>query len=96
MLGTAGASIILIVNLAIAGMLGVAAGSLLSGILGQHWTLRAVGIDAVLAIVTAIAAAFILTYLVLPRDVWVSIVMPVWSIAVLSVVFRHLLLLIRR
>ena len=88
MIGTNSGMILAIVNLAIAGVLGSAAGGLLSAILRRPWGLKAIGIDAFLAIVTAIVGVYVLTHIVNGPHTWVSIVAPVWIIAVLSVVME--------
>ena len=91
MIGTTGATVLFIVNFVLAGILGIAAGGLTGLIQRRPWGLKAVGIDAVLAIVVAIIAVYVLTAIEVSRGIWGSIVAPVWAIAVLSVVGRHLL-----
>ncbi len=93
MIGTTGAAILVIANIILARVLGICAGGVTCAVLRRLWSFKAVGIDAVFAMVVAVTAAYVLTTINVSRgDVLHSVVAEVWVIAALSVVARHLLL----
>jgi hypothetical protein len=60
-------------------------------ILRQPWSLKTIGIDAVLAMIAAVIAGYILVNIEVSRGIWDSVMWPVWVIAAASVIAMHLL-----
>jgi hypothetical protein len=90
MMSVQGAEIIALVNLLLAGLFGIIVGGLCSAFFGQRWTLKAILLDLLLALIVAVVAGFILAYALAFMGIYSSLVMPVWAVASLGVVCRHL------
>jgi len=89
MIGTGGATVLFVVNLLFASVLGVGAGGLTCFVLRRPWGFKAAVIDAVLAAVIAFIAAYVVSAIEVGRGVWESRVTLVLAIAAASVVLRH-------
>jgi hypothetical protein len=99
MIGTTGATVLFvlfIVNIFFASVLGVGAGGLTCFVLRRPWGLKAAVIDAVLAAVVAVVAAYVVSAIEIRRGVWESRVTLVLVIAPASVVLRHVVWLLFR
>lgn len=57
----------------------------------RSWSLNSAGIDAVLAIAVAVIAAFLFSAIADRLGALRSLVLPIWGVAVASVVARRLL-----
>jgi hypothetical protein len=90
MIGTTGAAVIVIVNIFLAGVLGIGTGGVTCAVLRRPWSLKVAGIDAVLAMVVAVIAAYVLSVIEIRGGAWQSVVEPVFAVAAVSVVARHL------
>ncbi len=89
MMSVQGAEIIALLNLLLAGLFGIIVGGFCSAFFRQRWTLKAVLLDFLGALMVAVAAGFILAYALAFVGIYSSLVMPVWAIASLGVVCRH-------
>ena len=96
MIGTSGATVLFVVNVLFASVLGVGAGGVTCFVLRRPWGLKAVVIDAVLAAVVAVVAAYVVSAIEISRGVWGSRVTLVLAIAAGSVVVRHVVRLLLR
>lgn len=97
MIGTSGATVLALINILLAGVLGIGAGGLTCLALRRPWGLKPAIIDFVLAVGIAVAAAYVFAAIESARGAWGSGgVTLVLAIAVAGVVVRHLLLLARR
>jgi hypothetical protein len=96
MIGTTGATILYLINVLLASVLGVGAGGLTCLILRLKWGVKAALIDAVLAAIVAVITAYVAATIETARGVWASNVTLVLVIAVISVVIRHLVQLALR
>lgn len=90
MLGTTTAYIIMIAEIMLAGVFGVAAGLVTCALLPRPWGLRAIGIDATFAMLVAIVVGYVVAERDMARGVWESNLWPVWTVAALSVVPLHM------
>jgi hypothetical protein len=91
MIGTRGAAVLLLVNLIFAIVLGIGAGGLTCLVLRRPWGIKVALVDAVLASVAAVIAAYVVSSIDNARGVLDSRVGLVLVIAACSVVLRHLL-----
>lgn len=91
MIGTAGALYIAIIKIVFAGLLGIVAGGFACLVLRRPWSPKSILIDALVAIVFAMVAVYAFTVLAVSRGIYTDITLPVWGVAVLSVIARHLL-----
>jgi hypothetical protein len=91
MIGTTGATVLFLISILFASVLGIGAGGLTCLVLHRSWGLKAALIDAVLAAVVAVTAAYAVAAIESTRGVWESRVTLILAIAVASVVVRHLL-----
>jgi hypothetical protein len=91
MIGTTGATVLFSLNVLFAGVLGIGAGGLMSLALRRSWGLKEALIDAVLAAVVAVVAAYVVAAIESARGVWESRIVLILTIAVASVVVRHLI-----
>lgn len=91
MIGTTGATVLFLINVLVACVLGLGAGGLMCLALRRSWGLKEALIDAVLAAVVAVTAAYLIAAIESARGVWESRVALILSIAVASVVVRHLI-----
>ncbi len=91
MIGIGGATVLFLVNIIFASVLGIAAGGLTCLALRRPWALKAAIIDAVLAVVVGVIAAYVVAAVESARGVWESRVTLILVIAVGSVVLRHLI-----
>lgn len=91
MIGTTGATMLFIINIVFAGVLGIGAGGLTCLVLRQPWGLKAALLDALLAASVALVAAYVLAAIEAARGVWGSLVGLVLAIAAASVVVMHLM-----
>ena len=96
MIGTSGATVLFVVNVLFASVLGVGAGGFTCFVLRRPWGLKAAVIDAVLAAVVAVVAAYVVSAIEIRRGVWESRVTLVLVIAPASVVLRHVVWLLFR
>jgi hypothetical protein len=91
MIGTTGATVLFLINVLFAGVLGIGAGGLTCLVRRRSWGLKAALIDAVLAAVVAVVAAYVIAAIESARGVWESRIVLILTIAVASVVVRHLI-----
>ena len=91
MIGTTGAAVLFVVNVISASALGAVAGGLTCLMLRRPWGIKAAVIDAVLAAVVAVIAAYVVSAIEIARGVWESRVTLILAVAVGSVVARHIL-----
>ena len=91
MIGTKGATVLFVVNVLFASILGIGAGGFTCLILRRNWGAKTALKDGVLAAVIAILAAYVVTVVESSRGVWDSRVTLILALAVLSVIGRHLL-----
>jgi hypothetical protein len=90
MMSEEGATIIALMNLLLAGLFGIIVGGFCSAFLRQRWTLKAILLDFLVALIVAVVSGFILAYGLAFIGVYSSLLMPVWAIASLAVVCKHL------
>ncbi len=91
MIGTTGATVLMIANLIVATVLGMAAGGLACLILRTPWGLKIAVVDAAVAAATAIVSAFVITSIDAALGISQSRVALLMVVAVASVIVRHLL-----
>jgi len=91
MVPTSAATLMYLINVIFASMLGIGAGGVTCLALRRPWGLKAALIDAILAAVVAITAAYVVSVIDSARGVWESRVALVLAIAAASVVVRHLI-----
>ena len=91
MVGTKGAAVLLVVNVLFASLLGIGAGGFTCLMLRRGWGVKTALIDAGLAAVMAMLAAYVVATVETSRGVWESRVTLILAIAVLSVIGRHIL-----
>jgi hypothetical protein len=91
MLGTTGATVLFVVNVVFAGVLGGCAGGLVCLALRRRWTLRTGLTDAALGAAAALIAAYVVSAIGSAHGVWESRVTLIIAIAVASIVARHIL-----
>ncbi len=84
------------INILLASVLGVITGGLTCLALRRFWGLKQALIDAVLAAVVAVAAAYSVSAIESARGIWESRVALILAIAVGSVVIRHLIRFVLR
>jgi hypothetical protein len=96
MLGTTGATIVCIVYLVFACVLGTVAGGLTCLALRRRWSPKDALIDAVLTGVVAFFSAYVEAEIDIARGVWGSNLTLILAVAIGSVVLRHLLRLALR
>ncbi len=89
MIGTRGATVLFVVFVLVASVLGVAAGGLTCFVLRRPWGLKAAITDAVFAPAVAVIALYVISTIEIARDVWESQGTLVLAIAAASVVLRH-------
>jgi uncharacterized membrane protein len=89
MIGTTGATIVIVVKLLFACVLGMGAGGLTCLVLRLHWSLLHSLIDFVLTAVAAIATAYVVFLIDTPRNIWEPRDGLILAIAVGGVVLRH-------
>jgi len=90
MIGMTGASILLAINVIIAGLIGVAAGRVTCLALRLPWVLTTGVVDGVLAAGVAVVAAYVVSAVESARGVWTSRVALVFAIAAVFIAVRHL------
>lgn len=91
MVPTSAATVMFLVNVLFASALGIGAGGLTCLVLRRPWGVKAALIDAVLAAVVAVIAAYVVSAIDNARGVWESRVALVLVIGVGSVVVRHVI-----
>jgi phage baseplate assembly protein W len=96
MIGTTGATVLFLINVLFASLLGIGAGGLACLVLRRPWGIKVALIDAVLAAVVAVVAAYVVAAIENARGIWESRVTLILVIAVASVVVRHLIRLALR
>jgi hypothetical protein len=79
-----------LVRIAFSGVLGIGAGGITWAVLRRSWSLRGAAIDGLLAIAVAGATAYVLTTIATSLGIYRSLILPIWAVAVASVVIRHL------
>jgi hypothetical protein len=92
MIGTTGALVLVIVNVVLAGALGVGAGGLVSLILWRRWGVKTIAKDFLLAVAVYILAGSVIMQIEIAHGVWRSDVALTTEIAVGCVVVSHLLM----
>jgi hypothetical protein len=91
MIDTTGATVLFLINVLLASVLGIGAGGLTCLAIRRSWGLKEALIDAVLAAVVAVAAAYVVAAIESAGGVWESRVALILAIAVASVVIRNLI-----
>lgn len=91
MIGTTGATVLFIINVLFAILLGIASGGLTCLVIHRPWGLKPALIDAILAAVVAVTAAYVVGAMDSASHVWESRVTLILVIAAGSVVVRHLI-----
>lgn len=91
MIGTTSATVLFLVNVILAGVLGICAGGLICLVLRRPWSLKAALVDAVLAAVVAVISAYVVSAIDNTRGVLGSRVGLILAIAAASVVMKHLM-----
>jgi hypothetical protein len=91
MIGTTGAVVLFSINVLFASVLGIGAGGLTCLALRRPWGLKDAIVDAALAAVVAVIAAYSVSAIESARGIWESHVILMLAIAVGSVVIRHLI-----
>jgi hypothetical protein len=91
MIGTTGATVLFLVNVILAGVLGICAGGLTCLVLRRPWSLKAALVDAVLAAVVAVISAYVVSAIDNARGALESRVGLILAIAAASVVVKHLM-----
>jgi hypothetical protein len=89
MIGTTGATIVILVKVLVACVLGIGAGGFTCLALRLSWRPKEALIDAVLTTVVTVATAYVVAAIDIPRGVWESRDGLILAIAVGSVVVRH-------
>lgn len=89
MIGTTGATIVILFKVLVACVLGVSAGGIACFALRRSWSLKEAFIDTVLVVVVAFAAAYVVDAIEIPRGVWKSHDVLILTITIGSVVARH-------
>jgi hypothetical protein len=89
MIGTTIAAVLFSINVLFAALLGIAAGGLTSLALRRSWGLKEVLLDALLAAVVSVVAAYLVAAIESARGVWESHVALILTIAVASVIVRQ-------
>ena len=96
MIGTSGATVLFVVNVLFASVLGVGAGGLTCFLVRRPWGFKDALMDTVLAAVVAVVAAYLVSAIENARGVWESRVALILAIAAASVVIRNLMRLALR
>jgi hypothetical protein len=96
MIGTTSATVLFLLNVLFASVLGVGAGGITCLVLRRPWGVKDFLIDAALAAVVAVIAAYVVSAVEATRGIWESRVALILAIAVASVVVRHLIRLALR
>jgi hypothetical protein len=96
MIGTTGATVLLIAYMVFAGVLGIAAGGLSCLVLRRPWGLKAAAIDVAVAILAMIVAEEVEMKIDIPRGNWDPHSTLNFTIAAASAGARHLFRLGRR
>jgi hypothetical protein len=91
MIGTVGATILISIGLLFTCVLGIGAGGLMCLALRRSWTLKEALIDAVLTAVVTVATAYVVAAIDIPHGVWEPRNGLILTIAIGSVVVRHLI-----
>jgi hypothetical protein len=89
MIGTTIAAVLFSINVLFAALLGIAAGGLASFALRRSWGIKEVLIDALLAAVVSVLAAYLVAAVESARGVWESHVALILIIAVAGVIVRQ-------
>ncbi|HEY8670318.1 MAG TPA: hypothetical protein VIL63_05740 [Terriglobales bacterium] len=90
MIGTTGASALFLVNLLLAGALGIAAARLASLVLRLPWRGKTALSDAALSAAVALAAAYVVGVIAASHHVWQSRVTLILVIAAASVILKYI------
>jgi hypothetical protein len=91
MIGTTGATIVIVFYVLVTCVLGIGAGGLTCLVLRQSWNVRQALIDAVLVVGVTVVTAYVVDAIDIPRGVWESRNGLILAVAVGSVVARHLI-----
>ena len=89
MIGTTGATIVIVFYVLVACVLGIGAGGLTCLVLRRSWNVRRAFIDTVLVVGVTVATAYVVAAIDIPRGVWESRNGLILAIAIGSVVARH-------
>jgi tetrahydromethanopterin S-methyltransferase subunit D len=90
MIGTTGATVLAIVNILFAGILGIVVGGISCATLRQRWSFQAVGIDAVLAMIVFFIAVTAISEIQIRLTHWADALTPGWILAAVAVIAGHL------
>ncbi len=82
MIGTTGATVLFVINVLFASVLGIGAGGLTCLVLRRPWGMKGALMDAALAAAVAVVAAYVIAAIETARGVWESRVMLILIIAV--------------
>src|SRR3954454_2994045 len=93
MIGTTGATILFVINLLFASVLGIAAGGVSCLVLHRPWGIKPAFMDATLAAVVAVIAAYVIGAIESASHVWGSHVTLILVLGAATVVVKHLMLL---
>lgn len=96
MIGTTGATVLFLINVFFASVLGIGAGGLTCLVLRRPLEIKVALIDATLAASVAVVAAYLVAVMETARGVWESRVTLILIIAVATVVVMHLIRLALR
>jgi hypothetical protein len=91
MIGTTGATIVILIKILVACVLGIGAGCITRFALRRSWSLKEAFIDAVLVVVVAVTAAYVVDAIDISRGVWESRDGLILAIVIGSVIGRHLI-----
>ena len=89
MLGTAGGAVLVCLTLLLAIGFGVGCGLIASLILRRTWGIRAGAIDAATAAIVAVVSGYCMSEFFAARGTWTSTIGPVFFLASVSVLLRH-------
>jgi hypothetical protein len=99
MIGTAGATILMLVGMLLAGVLGVVVGGTACFVLKLHWEMGWAALDAWLAVLGAAIAAWAIPVIEIAKYdtlLWKSDVWLVFTVAATTVLAEHLLRLVHQ
>jgi hypothetical protein len=90
MIGTTGAAVLAIVNIFLAGILGIVTGGVACAMLRRRWSLKAAGIDVALAMVVFLVTVMVISEVQLRLTHWASALAPGFIAAAVAVIARHM------
>lgn len=90
MIGTSAGTVLVIINIVFASLSWIGAGALTRLLLHRSWRVKSVVLDAAIAAITALVAAYLLATIEAARGTWGSVVGPMLAFAAASAVLRNL------